>query len=170
MLFTLSKNNHPQWICDWMRFHRDLQSTDAVLLYDNNSTDYEASWLLDQMRQVSGYQIICVVAWPHKYGPQAAGRRAWDHAFSQGGVMEDARWRYLADACGVLNCDVDELVLSSEGNVFDKAVASSTGYVKFAGRWVTPPEIATGTTPRHRESTQQLLPQWRWRGPWSQGY
>ncbi len=78
--------------------------------------------------------------------------------------MEDARWRFLADAYGVLNCDIDELILSSEGNVFDKAAASSAGYVKFAGRWVTPPLTSAETAPRHRESTDQLLPQWRWRG------
>jgi hypothetical protein len=163
VLFTLSRNNDPQWICDWMRFHRDMQSADAVLLYDNGSTAYDVSSLLDQMRQVSGFQAICVVHWPYKYGPQGVGRGTWDSAFSQDGVMEDARWRYLADAHGALNCDIDELVLSGDGNVFDKA-ALKAGYVKFAGRWVMPPLTSAETAVRHRESTYQLLPQWRWRG------
>jgi len=78
--------------------------------------------------------------------------------------MEDARWRCLADAYGVLNCDIDELALSREGNVFDKAAASNAGYVRFAGRWVTPSVTPAETAPRHRESTSQLLPQWRWSG------
>ena len=73
VLFTLSKNNHPTWICDWMRFHRDLHAADAVLLYDNASTIYTADALLEKMNQVSGYSSICVVSWPYKYGP--AGSR-----------------------------------------------------------------------------------------------
>jgi hypothetical protein len=165
VLFTLSKNNHPSWICDWMRFHRDLHGADAVLLFDNGSTIYTAEALLEKMNQVSGYSSVCVVSWPYKYGPQGVGRGTWDSAFSQDGAMEDARWRYLAEAYAVLNCDIDELSLSAEGNIFDQAVASTAGYVKFSGRWVTPRNGEEAETiPRHQESTQQMLPQWRWQG------
>ncbi len=165
VLFTLSKNNHPTWICDWMRFHRDLHVADAVLLYDNGSTIYTVETLLQEMNQVSGYSSICVVSWPYKYGPQGIGRGTWDSAFSQHGAMEDARWRYLADAYAVLNCDIDELALSEEGNIFDQAAASSAGYVKFSGRWVTPRNgDEEEMIPRHQESTQQMLPHWRWQG------
>jgi hypothetical protein len=165
VLFTLSKNNDPQWICDWMRFHRDMQGADAVLLYDNGSTAYTVCALHEQMRQVSGFAVICIVSWPYKYGPRAAGRQVWDYAYCQGGVMEDARWRFLAGAYGVLNCDIDELALSREGNLFDKAAATDVGCLRFAGRWVTPPFASDQAAPRHRESTDQLLPQWRWQGP-----
>ena len=168
VIFTLSRNNHPGWICDWMRFHRDVQAADAVLLYDNDSTAYSLNALLEQMKQVSGFQVICVVAWPYKYGPQGIGRGTWDSAFSQDGAMEDARWRFLSEAYGVLNCDIDELALSTEGNIFDKAAASPAGCVRFQGRWVTPP-VGRGSDseegmPRHQESTYQILPQWRWKG------
>ncbi len=165
VLFTLSKNNQPTWVCDWMRFHRDLHGADAVLLYDNDSTDYTAGMLLEKMKQVSGFPVIHVVSWPYKYGPQGVGRGTWDSSFSQYGALEDARWRYLADAYAVLNCDIDELALSTEGSVFDKATASSDGYVKFCGRWVTTRNVnAKAMIPRHRESTEQQLPQWRWQG------
>ena len=165
VLFTLSKNNHPTWICDWMRFHRDLHAADAVLLYDNGSTIYTAEALLEKMKQVSGYSSIYVVSWPYKYGPQGVGRGTWDSAFSQDGAMEDARWRYLADAYAVLNCDIDELAVSAEGNIFDQAAASAAGYVKFCGRWVTSRNGEEAEMiPRHQQSTQQLLPQWRWQG------
>lgn len=165
VLFTLSKNNHPTWICDWMRFHRDLHAADAVLLYDNASTAYTAEELLDKMNQVCGFSAICIVSWPYKYGPQGVGRGTWDSAFSQDGAMEDARWRYLADAYAVLNCDIDELALSAQGNVFDQAAASTAGYVKFSGRWVAARNNEEAEMiPRHHQSTQQLLPQWRWQG------
>jgi hypothetical protein len=166
VLFTLSKNNHPTWICDWMRFYRDLHSADAVLLYDNDSTTYTASSLLETMKQVSGFKVVTVVAWPYKYGPQGMGWGTWDSAFSQDGAMEDARWRYLAQAHAVLNCDIDELVLSDDGNLFDIAAGSTLGCVRFSGRWVNAPNKTNSgeITPRHRESVYQLLPQWRWKG------
>jgi hypothetical protein len=165
VLFTLSKNNHPTWICDWMRFHRDLHAADAVLLYDNGSTAYTAEALLDKMNRVSGYSSIYIVSWPYKYGPQGVGRGTWDSSFSQDGAMEDARWRFLADAYAVLNCDIDELALSPQGNIFEQAAASAAGYVKFSGRWVTTRSSDEAEMiPRHHESTQQLLPQWRWQG------
>jgi hypothetical protein len=166
VLFTLSKNNHPTWICDWMRFHRDMQGADAVLLYDNASTTYTANSLLQAMQQVSGFKVVSVVEWPYKYGPQGVGPGTWDSAFSQDGAMEDARWRYLAHAHAVLNSDIDELALSDEGNLFDIAAGSATGCVRFSGRWVNAPRKSdpTESAPRHRESTYQLLPEWRWKG------
>jgi hypothetical protein len=166
VLYTLSKNNHLAWICDWMRFHRDIQNADAVLLYDNDSTAYTASALLEAMKQVSGFKVVCVVEWPYEYGPQGIGWGTWDSAFSQNGAMEDARWRFLAQAHAVLNCDIDELALSQEATLFDLAAGSSSGCVRFSGRWVNAPKKSNSaeTTPRHRESTYQLLPQWRWKG------
>ncbi len=164
VLFTLSKNNHPEWICDWMRFHRDLHQADAVLLYDNASDAYTTTALFEAMKQVSGFDVISIVQWPYKYGPQGVGRGTWDSAFSQDGAMEDARWRFLAHAEAVLNCDIDELVLADEGNLFEKAAASPSGYVQFAGRWVNTLSHAVHGLPRHRESAYQALPQWRWQG------
>jgi Glycosyltransferase family 92 len=164
VLFTLSRNNHPAWICDWMRFHRDLQSADTVLLYDNDSTAYTVESLLAAMNQVSGFDVICVVKWPYKYGPQGIGRGTWDSSFSQDGAMEDARWRFLADAHAVLNCDIDELVLSPGGNVFDRAAGSTSGCIRFSGRWVNTNSDRGQAEPRHKESTYQLPPRWRWKG------
>jgi hypothetical protein len=167
VLVTLSRNNDLSWICDWMRFHRDLQSADAVLLYDNGSTAYTVRSLFEAMMQVSGFKAICVVEWPYKYGPQGVGRGTWDSAFCQDGALEDARWRFLTDAYGVLSCDVDELCLSHQGSVFGQASSSKSGYVKFSGRWVnalsTPENSSTPVPSRHRDSTHQLLPHWRWK-------
>ena len=163
VLLTLSRNNDPIWVCDWMRFHRDVQQADAVLLYDNGSTAYSTRELLHAMQQVSGFSAITVVEWPFKYGPQGIGRGTWDSAFCQNGALEDARWRFLRDAFAVLSCDIDELTLCFGSNIFDRAARSRSGYVKFAGRWVNSPDVAADL-PRHRDSTYQLLPRWRWRG------
>lgn len=169
VLLTLSKNNDLRWICDWMRFHRDLHHADAVLLYDNGSTTYTTASLLEAMSQVSGFKAISVVEWPYKYGPQGIGRGTWDSAFCQDGALEDARWRFLADAYAVLSCDIDELVLPGAESVFDRAAGTAEGHVKFSGRWavaqaplLNSSKEAEQKTPRHRDSTLQLLPQWRW--------
>jgi hypothetical protein len=163
VLFTLSQNNNPAWICDWMRFHRDLQQADAALLYDNGSTAYTAQCLLEKMRRVPGFSVVRVVAWPYKYGPQGIGRGTWDSAFCQNGAMEDARWRFLNETQGVINCDIDELALSGQGTLFENAAASATGYVRFSGRWVNGPKKDPSLL-RHKDNTNQLLPQWRWKG------
>jgi hypothetical protein len=163
VLLTLSKDNDPAWICDWMRFHRDLQHADAALLYDNGSTAYTAECLLEKMRRVPGFRAVHVVEWPYKYGPQGIGRGTWDSAFCQNGAMEDARWRFLGDAQAVLNCDIDELALSDQGNLFEKAAASTNGYVRFSGRWVNGPRNELSLL-RHKQSTKQLLPKWSWKG------
>lgn len=166
VLFTLSKNNDPQWIRDWMRFHRDLHHADAVLLYDNGSTNYTPAALLEAMKQVSGFSVVSVVQWPFKYGPQGVGRGTWDSSYAQVGMMEDARWRFLSEAHAVLNCDIDELVLSREVDLFDRTAASPSRYLQFSGRWVNMLADAAQdpSTPRHRESVYQSLPQWRWQG------
>jgi hypothetical protein len=168
VLVTLSKNNDFRWICDWMRFHRDLHNADAALLYDNGSTAYTTASLLEAMQQVSGFKAISVVEWPYKYGPQGIGRGTWDSAFCQDGALEDAHWRFLADAYAVLSCDIDELVLSNAGSVFDQAAGAAEGHVKFSGRWVNAQaplnssKVPEQLVPRHRDSMYQLLPQWRW--------
>lgn len=165
VLFTLSKDNDPTWICDWMRFHRDLQGADAVLLYDNGSTAYTTQALLEAMKQVAGFAVVRVVAWPYKYGPQGIGRGTWDSAFCQDGAMEDARWRFLGEARGVLNCDIDELALSGQSNLFDRAASSPYGCIRFPGRWVnTQKRKDVDLAPRHTESTWQLQPQRHWQG------
>ncbi|MFX8481515.1 hypothetical protein ABTL74_19375, partial [Acinetobacter baumannii] len=43
VLLTLSRNNAPRWIADWIRFYATLHGADAVLLYDNASDRYRAA-------------------------------------------------------------------------------------------------------------------------------
>jgi hypothetical protein len=164
VLYTLSKDNDFRWICDWMRFHRDIHGADAVLLYDNASTRYAPADLLREMRKVGGFSAIAVVDWPFPYGPQGFRGRHWDSNFCQNGAMEDARWRFLGEAQSVLNCDIDELVLTQSGSIFDRALAARRGYVSFAGRWVLPPLERAADPPVHRESTIQVGEEWRWAG------
>ena len=54
MLITKSRNNDIAWIMDWIRYHRDRHGADAVLIYDNRTTNYDSSTMLEALRCVGG--------------------------------------------------------------------------------------------------------------------
>lgn len=139
VLLTLSKNNRLEWIQDWARYNRDIHGADAVLFYDNQSTAYRLEDLAEALAGVSGFDQICIVQWPFKYGPQGIDLlRCWDSDFCQPGAWEHARWMFLQRCRSVLNSDIDELVVpvNDKTTVFDAAEKSWTGLVRFPGVWV----------------------------------
>lgn len=138
VLLTLSRNNELVWLQDWARFHRDRHGATALLLYDNGSTRYGVDELLAALEEVEGLNRIVVVRWPFRHGPPGHGsKRYWDSNFSQLGMFADARWRFLQEARSVLNCDVDELVMSRSGDsIFAATERSRPGVTAFFGDWV----------------------------------
>ncbi len=138
VIFTLSKNNRPQWIKDWISYHRDIHGANAVLLYDNQSTSYSPQQLLAALSAVCGIDRLCVVSWPFRYGPQGLdARRFWDSDFCQYGAWEHARWMFLRRARSAMNADVDELVVAEDGSsVFAAAERSALGVIRYRGHWV----------------------------------
>jgi hypothetical protein len=69
-IFTKSKDNAIPWILDWIRYHRDTHGAEAVLIYDNGSTAYDARALDTGLQHINGLKRACVVKWPFKFGPQ----------------------------------------------------------------------------------------------------
>lgn len=152
VLMTKSKNNHPQWIADWASFHAQEHGVDAILLYDNGSTDYDTDTLLEAIDQ-SGIEVAVVVDWPFKWGPRG-GRLdggfpyPWDSDFSEYGLMAHARRRFLEKARHVLHQDIDELMLTDDGrSVFDHVDQSPDGYVCYSGRWIESVPLAEDADP-----------------------
>jgi hypothetical protein len=137
VVFTLSKNNHLPWIKDWARYYRDVHGAEAVLIYDNMSTAYSSAALAAALQEVEGITAV-VVEWPFRHGAPGFGlRRYWDSNFSQLGVLAHARWNFLQRARSVLNCDIDELVVSRrDESVFAQAERSPLGVVSFMGDWM----------------------------------
>ncbi len=138
VVFTLSKNNRIEWIQDWIRYNRDVHGADAVLIYDNQSTDYSARELLAALSEISGIERLCIAEWPFRYGPQGlAHNRHWDSDFCQFGAWEHARWMFLAQARSAMNSDIDELVVADNGmSAFEAAERSRFGIVRYRGYWV----------------------------------
>jgi hypothetical protein len=150
VILTLSKDNAPRWIADWMRFYRAEHGADAALIYDNGSTTYDAAGLQAGLRAMFPDMVIRVVSWPFKYGAQGGLAGAvngieapWDSDFCQTGALQHARLRLLRHARSVLNVDIDELVLAVQsGSIFEATERSRSGFIRFAGQWIS------GASPR----------------------
>ena len=172
VIFTMSKDNPIEWILDWVRFNRDIHGANAVLIYDNGSSAYDATELSAALASVSGLRCSVVVEWPFKYGPQGNNIRGhWDSDFCQLGAWEHARWRFLPDARSAMNSDIDELVLSRSGqSVFEAAEQSLTGLVRYSGRWIIGTEDGVrdktaDAPPRHSHFSVLMPPKYelsRW--------
>jgi hypothetical protein len=155
VIFTMSKDNPIEWILDWVRFNRDIHGANAVLIYDNGSSAYDGATLSSALASVSGLRCSVVMQWPFKYGPQGTNRGHWDSDFCQLGAWEHARWRFLQEARSAMNSDIDELVLSrSRQSVFEAAEQSSTGLVRYCGRWII------GTEEGSHDRTQSSMPRY----------
>ncbi len=152
VLLTVSKNNDLAWVQDWIKFHARYHGVDAVLIYDNGSTSYSLDQLQSAIEQVDDIELAAIVSWPFKYGPQGFDNTApgskgaqqqngpdlpWDSNYCQYGALEHAKWRLLRHAAGVINADVDELVLTPPGTtIFDYVRRSRGGVLQYPGIWI----------------------------------
>lgn len=147
VLMTLSRDNDPAWIEDWARFHAVHHGADAALFVDNGSAVHGPEAIAAALRR-AGLERITVLSTPLPYGPRGLPPFVNAELFLQTGVLNALRYRFLRGARAVLNCDVDELVMTPGRSVFDMAVQSRFGYVSFPGRWVHLPP-AEGGWPSH---------------------
>jgi hypothetical protein len=142
VLFTKSKNNRLRWIHDWVKFHVRHQLINGVLIYDNGSTDYRPEDVLECIGGIAGVETAVVVSWPFKFGPQGGSweglkNAPWDSDFSEYGIIEHARHRFLANAHCVISADIDELVISEDDEpVVKKLEKSEHSVLSYVGRWI----------------------------------
>lgn len=158
VLHTLSKDNDICWIIDWTLYHARVHGADALLLYDNASSTYDAGELQARLSERCRGVTVSVVDWPFPYGPQGGlagevgGRETpWDSDFCQTGSLQHARFRFLRKAASVLNADIDELVVSFNGrSIFEATENIRGGFIKFDGQWISTamPSIPPGLS-RH---------------------
>ena len=77
VLCTFSKDNRLQWIADWAEFHVRAHDANAVLFYDNASTNYMTTDLLALFRSIPGLDAAVVVPWTCKFGPPGNLIKDW---------------------------------------------------------------------------------------------
>lgn len=136
--FTMFKYEPVEWLIDWARFNVAYHNVDALLVYHNNSTFYTTEEIQKALIKITGLKTVVVIHWPYKYGPQANGTGYWDSNFCQLGMFEQARWKYLYEANGVINSDIDELVVTeAHQSVYEMLGESESGYIQFDGPFVS---------------------------------
>ena len=137
VLYTMSQNNDPDWICDWARYHHRRHGANALLLADNASTAYTPEALFERLSSLDCLQTVRVLSVPFKYGPSSAiCRRASQARYLQSGIANTSRDLLLRSARAVLSCDIDEIVVSTSGrSVFDACVARRLGFLTIPGYW-----------------------------------
>jgi hypothetical protein len=135
VLITLSKDNELDWIEDWARFYVEQHKADAVLFVDNGSTTTTPEQIEAALRR-GGFELVKVMTTPLRYGPKGAPPYANSELYLQTCVLNALRLGHLSTARAVLSLDIDELVSPQSQTIFDRAVESRFGYVRFRGRWV----------------------------------
>jgi hypothetical protein len=161
IVFTMSKDNELAWIREWAHYHAEIQGAEAVVFFDNGSTRYEPAEIAATLRSVPGIEHAAILSWPYKYGPfdPAVRRDPYYALFLQIASMSVALRRYGAEAYGLLNCDIDELVATPEGmTVFDLAKGSRSGLVVMEGSFVeaVPSGDIGDRMPVHRDFLSRL--------------
>jgi len=120
----------------------------AMLLMDNGSDAYPPEAILDALADTGLHRAV-VLKVPQPYGPPRTKTRSGAGKFLQPAMLNLARLRFLHRARAVLNVDIDELVWTRDGSVFDAAAGSMLGIVAFGGSWRYP---ALGSPPPHRHA------------------
>src|SRR5699024_387804 len=156
VLFSKSKNNDLQWISDWVQYYVSNHGVDAVLLYDNGSTEYSTAEVLEAIT-VKGVDVATVVSWPFKFGPQGGkwnGPTAapWDSDFCEYGIIEHARHKYLSDCATLIAHDIDELLVVEDNRSLSEHLAQTkSDYLKYSGIWVEDVRESLASAPTFKD-------------------
>ena len=102
---TLQRDNHIEWIGDWLLWHRRLYDIRRVVLYDNSSSNREQ--LINFLRVLKSELQIIFVDWPFPHGVKPV-----KHA--QRGSLNHCRLRFPVSRGYCVNLDVDEYLVKSE--------------------------------------------------------
>ncbi|KHT54522.1 hypothetical protein [Alteromonas macleodii] len=144
VVVTMSKDNDLQWIKDWAEFYGRRHNVKGVLIYDNNSTKYSTSDICEALESVESIDVAVVVNWPFKYGPETKRttapkgkplRKRPDSNYCQLGMFEHARMKYLSKSAMVINCDIDELIVSDLDLDLQDLINDEAGAL-IDGRWI----------------------------------
>jgi hypothetical protein len=148
VIYTMLKDEKLEWVQDWLQFHNRVHGADAVLIADNGSSRYSSTQLLAALEEVPGYRERSILSVPLPWGPIGNASGVDDGKYLQTTLLNLSRDRFLSSAHGVLNLDVDELLLRrGKDSVFDRV--QRWGLVTFPGEWRYPTN--TEGNPTHRD-------------------
>ena len=108
MLGTMQRDNDPQWLLDWCRWHERVHDVRRVVVYDNGSADPEP--LYADLAARIGADLV-VVRWPYRYGPA----RPMALKYVQTAALNHCRLLFGCGADWCINLDVDEYLCVGRG-------------------------------------------------------
>lgn len=132
-IVTMSKNNHLEWIADFVQFYIKHHQLNAIVIFDNASDSYSLADLHNCLAQ-TGVEDFLIVNTPFPYGPILSNRNK-SLCFLQTALMNLAKDKFFKQANAVLSVDIDELVWTKRKTIFQMAQSSLFGAVLFKGEW-----------------------------------
>lgn len=111
VLVTHQRDNPLEWILYWVLFHVKHHNIDAVLIYDNGSSNYSTNEIKNILAKVQNIKKVCIVDWKIPFGLTGGHNQVWDSDYGQHQFLEHALKRLLRYAdCAIIG-DIDELPL-----------------------------------------------------------
>lgn len=137
VLVAMNKDNRFEWIQDWGKYYSKNHDVTGIVLYNNNSELYSSEELLECLKEIPGIEKGIVVDWHYKWGPIGTRVGNDDSAYAQYVMLEHVRHKFLLKSSGMINCDIDELIVCEDGrSIFDHVSESKSGAIRFDGVWV----------------------------------
>ena len=154
VIMAINKNNKPQWIKDWAEFYCVHHNVNSILLYDD-SNEYSKDDILNELYNISGLETVIIVPRNLKFGPAGGpvlGKYGWGADFLVYYCFEHAKLRFLRNANFVINADIDELMISENGQSIEEQVkGSKTGCISVKGIWILNLATKIPEFPRFRD-------------------
>jgi hypothetical protein len=170
ILYTLSKDNEPIWLSEWINDFVAHHEIDTAVVYDNASTQYTTSelrtFLQSRCSNVSIYCVHCPGSWgPRSYhsvcrlteSSDPIFAEAWDSDFLQYAMLEHVRYALAnADSC-LVNADVDEIVHVQGDLPITTEARNFPGVSKYHGKWIEMETSSAKYSPEIRHSSHTLI-------------
>ena len=108
---TLQKDNHVQWVEDWILWYYRLFGVKRLILYDNGSSNRDS--LVERIRSLDVDMEVVFVDWPFEYG-------STPDFYTQRGSLNHCRMGFAVRGGYCINVDIDEyLVFQGERTLLE---------------------------------------------------
>jgi hypothetical protein len=161
VLTNRARNDPIAWITDWAWYHVREFGFDAILHYDNGSTDYRPEDVAHALGQVPGLEVVLVLPWPYLMEPPlavvpATGQLFWHQLkdrWAESARLEHQRRRFLMQAELALVADTDELLLQRNPHlsVDELFPTPDTAWVRFMSELIVNTSNPPERLMRHRD-------------------
>ena len=113
-LTTIQKDYPLEWIRDWALYHHRTHGVERVVLYDNDSDDFDA--LREGLAELDEGLRVELIKWAYPFGLPM-------FRYCQQGALNHCHLRFGGDTSYFLNFDLDEYLANVTGAPLEKYLA-----------------------------------------------